>query len=133
MIARTIAGCTLTEELRRDGDLLLCRGRRDEDGSSILALVGTHEGASRSLEQLKRECALKDELDAAWAVRPLELLKNGHAVLLLEDLGGAPLEGVLGRPWRTPQFLRAALGITRALAQMHERGLIHKNVKPANI
>src|SRR4029079_3985730 len=31
------------------------------------------------------------------------------------------------------QFLRPAVGLSSALSQMHGRGLIHKDLKPANI
>src|SRR5215472_14753169 len=50
-----------------------------------------------SLDRLAREFELKDELDGAWAVRPLELVREGGATLLvLEDPGGEPLERLLG-------------------------------------
>src|SRR5260370_40708165 len=31
------------------------------------------------------------------------------------------------------QFLRFAVGLATALSRLHERGLIHKNVKPPNV
>ena len=30
-------------------------------------------------------------------------------------------------------FLRIAIAVARAVAQLHARGLVHKNIKPANI
>jgi len=30
-------------------------------------------------------------------------------------------------------FLRIAVGLAAALGQLHERGLIHKDLKPANV
>src|SRR5262249_9113782 len=70
----------------------------------------------------------------AWAVRPLELVRDaGRAMLVLEDVGGEPLERLLGAPMQTGRFLRLAIGIAVAGGKLHERGLVHKDVKPVNI
>jgi hypothetical protein len=45
-----------------------------------------------SLNRLIHEYSLKDELDRAWAVRPLELVRErGQPMLVLENPGGEPL------------------------------------------
>src|SRR5258708_26165500 len=51
----------------------------------------------------------------------------------LEGRGGAPLDLLLGRRLNISHFLRIAIPLAGALRQMHERGLIHKDIKPANI
>src|SRR5467141_1056437 len=53
--------------------------------------------------------------------------------LALKDPGGAPLDRLLGRPLDISQFLRIAIPLAGALRRVHERGLIHKDIKPANI
>jgi serine/threonine protein kinase len=53
--------------------------------------------------------------------------------LVLEDPGGAPLDRLLGGPLDVSQFLRIAIPLAGALRRVHERGLIHKDIKPANI
>ena len=87
-----------------------------------------------SLDRLAHEYGLKDELDEAWAVRPLELVREGgRTMLVLEDPGGEPLDRLLGAPMEMGRFLRLAIGIAAALGKLHQRGLIHKDIKPANI
>jgi len=54
-------------------------------------------------------------------------------MLVLEDLGGEPLDRVLEDRVELRQLLRIAIGLTAALGRLHERGLIHKDVKPANV
>ena len=54
-------------------------------------------------------------------------------MLVLEDPGGEPLARLLGQPWEIASFLRIAIGLAAALGRLHQRGLIHKDVKPAHI
>src|SRR6202165_3311519 len=54
-------------------------------------------------------------------------------MLLLEDPGGEPLDRLLGQPMEMGRFLQVATGLSAALRQLHERGLIHKDIKPANV
>ena len=55
-------------------------------------------------------------------------------MLVLEDVGGfEPLERLLGAPLEVGRFLRLAIGIAVAVGKLHQRGLVHKDIKPANI
>jgi len=52
---------------------------------------------------------------------------------MLEDSGGEPLERLVGAPMEAGRFLSLAIGIVAALGKAYQRGLVHKDVKPANI
>ncbi len=124
--------------LWEDGERVFCRGLRDGgdvDSSAVLAVVPASDPPTpRSLDRLAHEYGLKDELDGAWAVRPLDLgREGGRTMLVLEDPGGEPLERLLGAPMEVGSFLRLAIGIAAALGKVHQRGLVHKDIKPANI
>jgi PAS domain S-box-containing protein len=122
--------------LCEDGERVLCRGRRDDgDRTAVLAVLSASEHpTSGFIDRLVHEYGLKDELDGRSAVRPLALVReHGRTMLLLEDPGGVPLEQLLGQPMETERFLRLAAGLSAALRQIHERGLIHKDIKPANV
>jgi predicted ATPase/signal transduction histidine kinase/GAF domain-containing protein len=124
--------------LWEDGERVFCRGwRREADGSrrAVLAVLPAAEQPPPDiLERLAHEYGLKDELDGAWAVRPLELVRErGRTILVLEDPGGELLEGLFGQPMAVGPFLHLALGLVAAIARLHQLGLIHKDLKPANI
>src|SRR5262249_51432841 len=59
--------------------------------------------------------------------------EHGRTLLVLEDHGGEPLGRLLGSPMEAGTFLRLAIGIATVLAKVHQRGLIHKDLKPAHI
>jgi PAS domain S-box-containing protein len=116
----------------REGEIALYRG--SGNGLAPILLVATEETSFASVERLEHEYALKGELDANWAARPVALTHyNDRMALVLEDPGGAPLDRLLGRPLVVAQFLRIAIPLAGALRRVHERGLIHKDIKPANI
>ena len=54
-------------------------------------------------------------------------------MLVLEDPDAEPLDRLLDTPLELGRFLRLAIAISAALGQMHRRGLVHKDIKPANI
>jgi serine/threonine protein kinase len=116
----------------REGDIALYRG--SGNGLAPILLVAARETSLGSVERLEHEYALKGELDAHWAARPVALTRhNSRLTLVLEDPGGAPVDRLLGQPLNISHFLRIAIPLTGALRQVHERGLIHKDIKPANI
>jgi PAS domain S-box-containing protein len=114
-----------------------CGWRLEEDGKrrAVLLVAPATDHPSRSIvDRLTREYELKDELDEAWAARPLGLLRDaGRTLLVLEDAGGEPLDRLLGAPMETALFLRVATAVAAALGGVHQHGLVHKDIKPANI
>ncbi len=82
---------------------------------------------------MEHEYSLRAELDPAWSVRPIALQEHqGRPTLVLEDPGGEPLDRLVGMPMELRQFLRVAIGLSAALGRVHQKGLIHKDIKPAN-
>jgi len=127
------------EQLRSDGEFVLHRGHHVGSGEaprpSILLLtpVSAHPSPS-SIRSIEHEYSLGVELDPAYVVRPVALVETkGRTALVLEDPGGIPLDQLLHGPMELTQFLRLAIGITAALGHVHNRELVHKDIKPANI
>jgi len=127
------------EPLREGADFTLYRGRQHGNPSPVLALALTAEQPSpQGLRRLEHEYSLAVELDPAWAAKPLALTRHeGRTILILTDPGGEPLDRALerdqGQPLDLTRVLRIAINLAKALGQVHRRGLIHKDIKPANM
>jgi PAS domain S-box-containing protein len=122
--------------LWEDGERVFCRGNGPGgDTTAVLAVLPANEHpAPAVLDRLAHEYELRDELDAAWAARPLEFLREqGQAILLLQDPGGEPLDRLVGPPMGLELFLRLAVALSVALGRLHGRGLVHKDIKPGNV
>ena len=130
------SGCQVLWE---DGERVFRRGWRlgeDDSRSPVLVVlpVAAHP-SPLSLDRLTHEHGLKEELDRTWAMRPLEIVRDGgRTMLVLEDVGGfEPLDRLLAAPMEVESFLSVAIGIAVVIGKLHESGLVHKDIKPFNI
>src|SRR5215469_5065666 len=89
-----------SQVLWEDGERVYRRGWRLDDNAerrSVLIVAPAADDPSRSiLDRLSHEYELREELDGAWAVRPLDLVRDAsRTVLVLEDAGCEPLDQLL--------------------------------------
>jgi PAS domain S-box-containing protein len=128
----------LLEVLWEDADRLFCRlSRNDTEGlrhAFLPVAVGAERPTLESIHRLAHEYELKDYLDSAWALRPLEFARErGRTILFVEYSGGEPLDRLISKPMEIGSFLRLAVSLAAALSKLHGHGLIHKDLKPANV
>ena len=125
------------EPIRKDEEFILYRGRQSNGPGSravLLLVPASTRPALETLKKIEREYSLRDELGSAWAVRPLAVSQHrGRTALVFEDPGGETLDQFLPGPLEMTRFLRVAIGLATALSRVHQSGLIHKDVKPANV
>ena len=137
-ISGTVADNSLFELLWEDSERSLYRILSDGAKSDRYAFMAGSSAAEHpspeSINRLKHEHGLKDYIDGAWAVRPLELTREwGRTMLLVEYPGGERLDKLTRSPMEIGLFLQLAVALSAALRRLHERGLIHKDIKPANV
>lgn len=129
----------ILQTLRKDGEFILYRGRhrRQDEGIPSSILVRTpflERPALGSLRRMEHELSWKAELNPEWAVRSLALTEHqGRAMLLLEDPGGETSRSAPCRADGVGTGFAPGRRPLRSTARLHGRGLIHKEVKPANV
>lgn len=131
------------QRLQRDQRFVLYRGLRapgPETGPARVLVQEPAQATAETRDYLQHSLALREELEPAWAASPIALAaREGRAVLVLEDPGGDPLDGLLesrrgvGMARELGLFLRLAIGIAAAVGKVHARGLVHKDINPANV
>ena len=118
---------------------MLYRARQRGNPMPLLVVAPTAEQPfPQTLRRLEHEFSLAADLEPASAAKPLALTRHeGQTILVLADPGGEPLDLVLERdsdlPLDLARLLRLAINLEAALGHAHQRGLIHKDVKPENV
>jgi predicted ATPase/signal transduction histidine kinase len=126
---------TLHETLHRSDRVMLYRGVWGKDRRPVLLKVLTaSQPRPEDSKALQQEYDLGQELDTPAAVKPLAMATyDGMRALVFEDFGGVPLDRLLGAPMEVGGFLRIAIGLAAAIADIHQQNIVHKGIKPENV
>ncbi|MDM0022316.1 trifunctional serine/threonine-protein kinase/ATP-binding protein/sensor histidine kinase [Variovorax saccharolyticus] len=121
--------------LRKDAERAFCQlDRAGKRYAFIPATAFDERPSPESLARIVHEFGLREHLDGAWALRPLELVREGGQVLMVVDYpGGEWLDRLVGSPIEMGRFLRIAVSLAGAIGRVHGSGLIHKDIKPAHV
>ena len=82
--------------------------------------------------RVRHEVAMLERLLGVAGVAQLAQAPRYPGSVVLEDAGEASLAG-LTKPLPAVELAGLGLGLARAVAGMHERGVIHRDITPANI
>ncbi|WP_437759787.1 protein kinase domain-containing protein [Sorangium sp. So ce1389] len=127
---------TLIQPIHEGRSTTLYRGRRSADGVPIVAKVLKSEYPEpRDIAKLRHEFAILRQLALPGVVLAHAMEKHHHGVaLVLEDTGGQSLAQVLAARRLDPvTVLRITVSLADTLGAVHERNVIHKDIKPHNI
>ncbi|MEG4403966.1 AAA family ATPase [Microcoleus sp. MON2_D5] len=132
-----IRGYKITSQIYQGLNTVIYRGIKESDGQpAILKILKNEYPNLEEITRLRQEYEISKNLNIEGIVKPLELqeLGNRKFILILEDFGGIALSD--SEQFKQPQirdFLAIAIQVASTLAQLHDRCIIHKDIKPQNI
>jgi len=129
-----LTGYRTSRLLRASAHARVYEAVRESDERVVVAKVYDldHEDDESRVEH---EFALIEALDVEGVVKALGLQRVGdQLVLLLERVVGVDLgEYAQRRPLELERFFSIAIQITDVLSRVHERRVVHRDIKPTNI
>lgn len=130
-----LEGYEILEEVsRRPSHVLFRASRRDDPGTVLLKLPAT-DPPPADVESIETEYAVLRDLVVPGVPRAWDLLREGgQRCLVLEDVGALPLAHLPS--WRRPELgsvLTLAIQLSGILAELHRRGIAHRNIHPWSI
>ncbi|MDY7228105.1 trifunctional serine/threonine-protein kinase/ATP-binding protein/sensor histidine kinase [Hyalangium rubrum] len=131
-----ITGYELDAQLHRSVRTWVYRGRRESDGLPVvLKLLGEEYPSFENASRFKREYEIGRRVsgDGAVEVLALEPVRSSWAIVM-EDRGARTLRALLEeRRLSLEEALRLGIRLAAALAAVHRRTVIHKDINPSNI
>lgn len=131
-----MGGYELEAELGSGASGTVWRARRRGPLRQPVALKRLRAGAADvDLARLRHEATVLAELDHPHVVRILEVVEDDGLAVVMQLATGGSLEDLLAaRPRLAPgEVVAVAVPLADALASAHRRGVLHGDVKPANV
>ncbi len=131
-----IQGFQITDKLHETRRSVAYRAIRTADHCRVvLKMLNSQYPSPRELARYRQEYDLIRSLSIPGVVQALALEKLGNTmVIVLEDFGGSSLSQCFEQQRPTiEQLLDVAIQTTAALGQIHQHGIIHKDLNPSNI
>lgn len=136
MIPGEIEGYTLGEELGRGAMSVVYRATRGSEAYALKWMTDRPVGeALDTLLQFRREAAALARLDHDALVRVVEVGEHdGRPFIVMELLDGASVDKRVEQgPMPEDEVVALGRAVASALVEVHRFGMVHRDVKPANI
>ncbi|MBN9121479.1 MAG: protein kinase [Planctomycetes bacterium] len=136
--APPVPGYVVERELGRGAMGVVYRASRESDGRALaVKLIKPAASVSRKdMDRFVRESAIMAKLDHPHVVRYFDSgLSAGALYLVMELVTGPDLAARVKRygPMDVPGAVRMSIHMLDGLAHAHEKGFVHRDVKPSNL
>jgi len=124
----------IVEKLGRTAGSNLYRARRTKDDGFVLLKRLDAKSDPIRIDRLRIEHELLASLHVPGIPRPLALISDGpQPGMVIEDLPGDLLESVLAEPMSITRALRFGLQLVSSLSGLHDKHIIHRDLRPVNL
>ncbi|PSB18493.1 ATPase [Phormidesmis priestleyi ULC007] len=131
-----LSGYQVTEKIYESSKTLVYRGERSVDQKPVvIKLLKNKNSTPRELAIFRKQYILATDLNLPSIVRPYSLESSGNVLaLILEDFGALSLKDYCkNHLLDLSEFLAIAIQIAQILSELHQKRVIHKDIKPANL
>ncbi len=137
MLGRTISHYRILEKLGQGGmgEVYLAEDTELGRRVAVKFLVDVDATDPDALTRFRREAQAAASLDHPNVITIHEVsLHEGRPFIVMAYVEGAPLSASIGdESLRIDKVLKYALQIAEGLARAHDAGIVHRDVKPANV
>lgn len=114
----------------------IARAKAKQDGSTvILKIIWPEKINDSAIERLLTEFSLLQQINSPYVIKALDYFSTtAGTALVLENFESKTLaDYIASEPWDLLRRLQISVQITEALGEIHQKNIIHKDIKPHNI
>ena len=131
-----LSGYSVTDLIFSGTSSAVYRGESRHDNTPVIIKVINIENPTHAdIARVNREYEIARNISLEGVVRPVELIpfRQGYA-LVFEDFGGMALNTFMaGHKVPLLSCLQISVELARTLGNIHQKGIVHKDIKPSNI
>jgi len=131
-----LAGYTLLEQIYAGDRAIVYRGRREADRSLVaIKLFREHQPDGPTIARYQREFELARRVGRVAGVIQVHALARSNDVfaLIMEDGGSSLRDAIRSERLPLDRALAIAVKIATTLGRLHDAGVVHGDMSPANV